>query len=115
MEGGAAGQEIDRCDPDLGSPEHALVLASSENRKPGMLQVVEELSMSIVHLQGSKVRADMTFFETPAGGAVFSTGSISYSGSLAHDHYNNDICRITTNVLRRFSNPTPFDYPDPFL
>jgi N,N-dimethylformamidase len=111
VEGGAAGQEIDRWDPDLGSPEHAIVLASSENHKPGMLRVVEELSMSVVFLQGSKVRADMTFFETPAGGAVFSTGSITYSGSLAHDGYNNDICRITTNVLRRFSDPTLFDYP----
>ncbi len=111
VEGGAAGQEIDRWDTELGSPEHALVIASSENHKPGMLRVVEELNMTVPYLQGSKVRADMTFFETPAGGAVFSTGSISYSGSLAHNNYRNDICQITTNVLRRFADKTPFDYP----
>lgn len=111
VEGGAAGQEIDRWDPELGSPTHALVLASSEDHKPGMLRVVEELSMSAAVLQGSKVRADMTFFETPSGGAVFSTGSISYAGSLAHNNYDNDISKITTNVLKRFSDEEPFQYP----
>ncbi len=111
IEGGAAGQEIDRWDPELGSPEHALVVAHSEDHKPGMLRAVEELNMSVTFLQGNKVRADMTFFETPAGGAVFSTGSITYSGALAHNGYRNDICQITTNVLRRFSDTTLFEYP----
>ena len=110
IEGGAASQEIDRWDPDLGSPAHALVLASSENHKPGMLRVVEELHMTVPTLQGSKVRADMTFFETPSGGAVFSTGSISFAGALAHNGYDNDICQIATNILMRFADETPFDY-----
>ena len=110
VEGGAAGQEIDRWDPDLGSPRHALVIASSENHKPGMLRVVEEMHMTVAQLQGSRVRADMTFFETPSGGAVFSTGSISFAGSLAHNGYDNDICRIATNVVLRFADAAPFDY-----
>ena len=109
VEGGAAGQEIDRWDPALGSPRHALVLASSEKHNPGMLRVVEELSMNEPDQQGPKVRADMTFFETPFGGAVFSTGSVSYAGALAHNNYDNDICRLTTNVLRRFANSLPFN------
>ena len=58
-----------------------------------------------------KVRADMVFFECPKGGAVFSTGSIAFAGSLAHDDYDNSICRLTTNVLRRFSDPKPFPEP----
>ena len=113
IEGGAASQEIDRWDSELGSPGHALVLASSENHRPGMLRVVEELHMStpFTDMQGGQVRADMTFFETPTGGAVFSTGSIGYAGALAHDGYDNDICKITTNVLRRFIDDTPFKYP----
>ncbi len=111
IEGGAASQEIDRWDAELGSPPHALILASSENHKPGMLRVVEELHMSTPFLQGSQVRADMTFFETPSGGAVFSTGSIGYAGALAHNNYDNDVCKITTNVLRRFADETPFEYP----
>jgi N,N-dimethylformamidase len=53
----------------------------------------------------------MVFFETPAGGAVFSTGSISYAGALAHNNFDNDIVRMTDNVLKRFIDETPFDYP----
>jgi N,N-dimethylformamidase len=68
--------------------------------------------MSVPYLQGSKVKADITFFETQSGGAVFSTGSISYAGSLSYNNYNNDICKITTNVLKRFADPLPFEYPE---
>lgn len=109
--GGAAGEEIDRFDTTLGSPEHALVIASSENHRPGMLRVVEEVLMSQPELQGSKVRADMTFFETPVGGAVFATGSISYAGALAVNDFDNDVARLTNNVLDRFCDPQPFEYP----
>ncbi|MGD8829463.1 MAG: hypothetical protein PVF57_02560 [Pseudomonadales bacterium] len=109
--GGAAGEEIDRFDESLGSPPHALRIASSENHRPGMLRVVEEIHMMHLDLQGANVRADMVFFETPAGGAVFSIGSISYAGSLAHNGFDNDIARITGNVLTRFLDETPFDYP----
>jgi len=109
--GGAAGEEIDRYDAALGSPEHAVVIASSERHRPGMLRAVEEILMSQPEMQGSKVRADMVFFETPVGGAVFSTGSISYAGALAVNGFDNDIARITNNVLDRFLDPAPFDYP----
>jgi N,N-dimethylformamidase len=110
--GGAAGEEIDRLDESLGSPAHAICIASSENHRPGMLRVKEEIHMSQPELQGPKVRADMVFFETPAGGAVFSTGSISYAGALSHNAFDNDIARMTSNVLRRFLDEAPFDYPD---
>jgi len=58
------------------------------------------------------IRADMVFFETPSGGAVFSTGSIAWAGSLSHASYDNDVARITTNVLRRFLEETPFQTSD---
>ena len=48
--------------------------------------------------------------DSPSGGAVFSTGSISFAGSLAHNGYDNDICRIATNVVLRFADAAPFDY-----
>jgi N,N-dimethylformamidase len=57
------------------------------------------------------VRADLVFFETPKGGAVFSTGSIAWAGSLAHNSYDNDVSRITRNVVRRFLDPEPFEAP----
>ena len=109
--GGSAGEEIDRWDATLGSPLHALVLASSENHRPGMLRVIEEIHMTEVPRSQQEIRADMVFFETPSGGAVFSTGSISYAGALSIDGYDNDVQTITRNVLDRFLDPTPFDYP----
>ncbi len=109
--GGAAGEEIDRWDDTLGSPLHAVILASSEHHKPGMLRVKEEFHMTEPLGNDPEVRADMVFFEVPGGGAVFSTGSISYAGSLAHNDYDNEIAKITDNVLKRFSDATPFTYP----
>jgi N,N-dimethylformamidase len=54
------------------------------------------------------VRADITFHETQNGGAVWSTGSIAWAGSLAHNNYQNNVSRMTKNVLKRFVNPKPF-------
>ena len=53
----------------------------------------------------------MLFYETASGGAVFSTGSISFAGALSHNGYDNDIARIAGNVLARFTDRTPFEYP----
>ncbi len=112
ISGGAAGEEIDRCDFALGSPPHTLVLASCLEHAPGMLRTKEEFLVTMpARATDPKVRADMVFFECPKGGAVFSTGSIAFAGSLAHDDYDNSICRLTTNVLRRFSDPKPFPEP----
>jgi len=55
--------------------------------------------------------ASLVFFETPSGGAVFSVGSMAYIGALNHKGFDNDIARITTNVLKRFSDPRPFTVP----
>lgn len=109
--GGAAGEEIDRWDAELGSPAHAVIIATSENHRPGMLRVKEEFHMMEMPGDDPKVRADMVFFEVPGGGAVFSTGSISYAGALAHQQYDNDIARLTVNVLRRFLDAEPFNLP----
>ena len=115
---GAAGFELDRMDVRLGSPEHALVVASSENHPPDApwVLVPEE---QLTHIQTwagdpakALIRADMTFFETPAGGAVFSTGSITYCGSLLTNGGDNDVSRLTENVFRRFVDPAPFTMPD---
>ena len=36
------------------------------------------------------------------GGAVFAVGSVTWTGSLSHADYQNDVARITRNVLDRF-------------
>jgi N,N-dimethylformamidase len=53
----------------------------------------------------------MVFYECPNGGAVFSVGSIGWCGSLFFDDYDNDVARLTANVLTRFSSDEPFDWP----
>jgi N,N-dimethylformamidase len=107
---GAAGDEIDRFDLRLGSPPHALVLATSAERHTDYYQVTVEDAPVMVPGQGGtqspKVRADMVFFETPRGGAVFSVGSINWLGSLGWNGYANNVARVTENVLRRFMDPT---------
>ena len=51
------------------------------------------------------MRADICIFATPRGGAVFSVGSIAWPTSLAHNAGDNNVARITANVLRRFLDP----------
>ena len=58
------------------------------------------------------VHADMTFFETPGGGAVFSVGSITWGASLPHNGYDNNVSRLTGNVVRRFLAQEPFTPPE---
>ena len=108
---GAAGNELDHADRRLGTPPHALVLARSENHTDLYLVVNEEVLVNHSGLGGTeneKVHADMVFYETPNGGAVFSVGSICYPASLPWNGYDNNVARLTTNVLRRFADPTPF-------
>jgi N,N-dimethylformamidase len=108
---GAASMEIDRYDRRLGSPAHALVVATSEQHSDEMLRTKEEFHMSAHHGEDAEIRSDMTFFEGPGGGAVFSVGSISWAASLGHDNYDNSVAKITRNVLDRFLDEKPFDLP----
>jgi N,N-dimethylformamidase len=108
--GGAAGHELDRYDLQLGTPPNALLLASSEGHSDNYLHVVEEIYFMFPGLGGTQdpaVRADMVYFPTPSGGAVFSTGSISWCGSLSHNGYENNVSRLTGNVLTRFAKDEP--------
>jgi len=87
--------------------EHALILATSEAHKPEHFVVVHEEMLTMYNTVPGLpaellIRADMVYFETPNGGAVFSVGSITFCGSLAHHHYDNNISRIVNNVLTRF-------------
>ena len=54
------------------------------------------------------IRAELVFHETPNGGAVFAFGSIAWCGSLSHDDYDNNVSRLTGNVLERFLLDAPF-------
>lgn len=103
--GGAAGFELDRADAELGTPQGTVVLARSECHGPNFIAVPEELLTHIRTVSGESrealVRAEITWYETPAGGAVFSVGSITFCGSLSHNAYRNGISRMLENVLLR--------------
>ena len=115
LEVGAAGSELDRADFALGTPPHTLVLASSSGHSDAYQHVVEQINTSNSARPGGTqnplVRADMVFLEYPNGGAVFSTSSIAWCGSLSYNNYTNNVSRITENVLRRFASNEPFPAP----
>jgi N,N-dimethylformamidase len=115
LQGGAAGIEIDAVDPALGTPPHALVVARSENHSNTYELVNEEVRVAHGMTDGlanPQIHADMVFFETAGGGAVFSTGSIAYAGALGHDGFDNAIAKLSWNVLRRFADPAQVKIPE---
>ncbi len=75
--GGASAHETDKTSP--ASPPGVQVLAKGLNEAGGGAEVV--------------------YYETPAGGAVFSAGSIAWPSSVLVDRH---VSRITANVLRKF-------------
>jgi len=105
--GGAAGFELDRADLLLGSPPNTLILARSEGHQSHFVTVPEELLSHLATVTGEKpkalVRGEITYFDTAHGGGVFSTGSITFAGSLSHNGYANNISRLLENVVRRFA------------
>jgi N,N-dimethylformamidase len=108
--GGAAGLEIDRVDRALGSPPHILVLATARGFSSSYQHVVEEVEFMDDKQGGPDsplVRADLAYFETPNDGAVFSTGSITWCGSLSANGYENAVSRIMRNVLDAFQAEGP--------
>jgi N,N-dimethylformamidase len=102
---GASGDELDRCDLSLGSPPHTAVLATSQPHSDYYQLAVEDVLMVVPGLGGSQcadVRSDMVVVEQPAGGAVFSAGSICFTGCLPWNGYRNNVSRLLHNVLGQF-------------
>jgi len=103
--GGAAGIELDRYDLALGTPPHARLLAASFGHSDNYPLVSEDIGYAFPGRGGSQdpqVRGDMTYFTTPKGGAVFAVGSIAWSQALPCFDGDNNVARVTRNVLDRF-------------
>jgi hypothetical protein len=75
--GGASGHETDKMSPS--SPKNTKLLAKGLNPDDG--------------------GGEITLYDTPSGGAVYSVGSISYPASIIVD---DNVSKITANVLKRF-------------
>ncbi|TPX12998.1 uncharacterized protein E0L32_006643 [Thyridium curvatum] len=104
--GGASGDEIDRYDVEHGSPESAVVLATSIGHPDGFALFPEDIGFQELAVTGSqtnKIRSDIVIYETPAGGQVFSVGSMNWYCSLGWDSYDNNVARLTGNVIRKFT------------
>lgn len=102
---GAAGFEFDRADPALGTPPETVILATADGFGDGAQGAIDDVLLSDSSQGGTQsplVRADMTFLRYPAGGAVFSVSSIAWAGCLSYNGYDNNVSRITRNVLQRF-------------
>ncbi len=109
--GAVVGYETDLANHFLGTPSHALVLATAELPEgygafaPGMFPGPSGETAQ------SRLRADMVFFETAAGGAVFSASTILWSGSLSHNGDDNEVSRMTENLIRWFADPESITPP----
>ncbi|MBD8906688.1 N,N-dimethylformamidase beta subunit family domain-containing protein [Methylorubrum zatmanii] len=104
----AGGLEIDRYDLTLGTPPHALIVASSGGHSDNYVTVTEEVLYPYPGLSGShdyRIRADMVFFTAPNGGAVFSASSIAFGQSLPFKNFDNNVAKLLGNVLTAFQSP----------
>jgi N,N-dimethylformamidase len=113
--GGAAGFELDRADPVLGTPANAAILARSENPPASFVTVPEELLSHLHTVSGEEpdalMRGEIVYFDTESGGAVFAVGSITFCGSLWNPAPNNrgfngPISCLLENVVRKFAGQT---------
>jgi len=102
---GAAGDEIDRLDYELGTPSRARLLATSSGRHGQFQRAIEDL-MQTNNFFGSPrdpdVRADMVLIEREDGGCVFSVGSMNWIPFLATQNGNSNVAKVTRNVLANF-------------
>ncbi|KAH8805087.1 hypothetical protein F5884DRAFT_708286 [Xylogone sp. PMI_703] len=103
--GGASGDEIDRCDYRLGSPYNTIVVATSTGHPDEFGIFPEDVEFPVINTLGTQtedIRSDVVYYESAGGGAVFSVGSINWFCSLGWNNFQNNIARLTDNVLREF-------------
>ena len=98
--GGAAGDEFDCV--GAASPPNTLRLASSANHDEYCLNF--SMPYAPKAEQDASVRSDLSYYETVGGGAVFASGSMCWCTSLPDKDYDNNVSRITENVLRKFAS-----------
>jgi N,N-dimethylformamidase len=113
--GGAAGDEVDRHDHQLGTPPEAVVVATSAGlHAPDYLCAKEDFDVVPPALAEHPdlarfVRADMTLLQAETGGAVFSAGSLVWSLGLLRESDDASVDLVTRGVLERFLDPTGWE------
>ena len=87
-----------------------MLLAGSVEHSVNYYVVNEDVFFPHPGMSGGEhpfVRADIVYFTTPHGGAMFSTSSISWCGSLSWNDYDNNVSRMMNNVLTQFARDEP--------
>ena len=109
---GAAGFELDRVDAMLDEGHDIQIIAQSYDTEKDFMLVPEEQLTHLTNISGGSEdevrRADMVYFEVEGGGNVFSTGSITFCGSLPWKNYNNNISRLLANVFAKRLGPIKY-------
>jgi N,N-dimethylformamidase len=100
--GAAASYEVDFANVLMGTPAHALVIATATMPEKFFYMPYPILEALGSESELTRRRADMVYFETGKGGAVFSASSVGWNGSLSHNGDLNAASRLTANVLRCF-------------
>ena len=105
---GAAGFELDHIDSDLTSKKDIMLLAQSKASKDPKENFVLVPESQLTHLSNIKhlpeeeiLQADMVYFTVPGGGSVFSTGSITFCGSLPWNNFDNNVSKLLENIIKR--------------
>ncbi|MEI6099908.1 MAG: N,N-dimethylformamidase beta subunit family domain-containing protein [Alphaproteobacteria bacterium] len=101
---GAAGDEVDRTDPDLGTPAQTIVLATATGFSTDYQVTIDdrrEVNEASTGPGHPMLRADMVCFQTAAGGIVFSAGSMQWFSAPGPDGYDNTVATVARNVIAR--------------
>jgi N,N-dimethylformamidase len=85
----------------------ALELDGSEDLERLVLAEATDESFIPCSHRPDSPRSNIVLTTLPGGGAVFAAGSVTWTGSLSHENYSNNVSRITSNVLSRFIDTPP--------
>ena len=101
--GAAAGYEVDAVNHHLGSPEDIIILATASGFPESYVDDPNRWFEGGEAERRAHRRADMTLWRHNRGGAVFSASSVAFLGALPGVGEDNDVGRLTLNLLRHFS------------
>ena len=83
-----------------------ILLAQSKASKDPKENFVLVPESQLTHLSNIKhlpeeeiLQADMVYFTVPGGGSVFSTGSITFCGSLPWNNFDNNVSKLLENLM----------------
>ena len=109
---GAAGFELDRVDPKLDEGHDIQIIAQSYDTGKDFMLVPEEQLTHLTNMSGDLEdnvrRADMVYFNVAGGGNVFSTGSITFCGSLPWKNFDNNVSRLLFNIFSKRLGPIKY-------